>query len=58
MQGEGFVKPLLFKINNAGRHFAMNGVGALAVWGAWGADLALAGATLGRWSPYKGRGAR
>ncbi|MEP3053379.1 UDP-N-acetylmuramoyl-tripeptide--D-alanyl-D-alanine ligase [Ascidiaceihabitans sp.] len=58
VQAEAFEQPLLFKINTAGRHFAMNGLGALACCEALGADLALAAASLGRWSPYKGRGAR
>ena len=58
VQAEAFEKPLLFKINTAGRHFAMNGLGALAACDALGADLALAAAALGRWSPYQGRGAR
>jgi len=51
-------EPLLFKIATAGVHFAMNGLGALAACDALGADLALATHSLGRWSPYKGRGAR
>ncbi|MGJ8625551.1 MAG: UDP-N-acetylmuramoyl-tripeptide--D-alanyl-D-alanine ligase [Sulfitobacter sp.] len=50
--------PLLFKIATPGRHFAMNGLGALAVAHAMGADLALAAQSLGRWSPFKGRGMR
>ena len=50
--------PLLFKIGSLGRHFAMNGLGALAVAQALGADLALAAQALGRWRPYKGRGVR
>ena len=50
--------PLLFKIATPGRHFAMNGLGALAVVQALGADMALAAQSLGRWSPYKGRGVR
>ena len=50
--------PLVFKIGAAGRHFAMNGLGALAAAEALGADLALAAQSLGRWSPYQGRGAR
>lgn len=49
---------LLFKIATAGRHFAMNGLGALAAATALGADSALAALSLGRWSPYKGRGVR
>ena len=50
--------PLLFKIATPGRHFAMNGLGALAVAQTMGADLALAAGSLGRWSPFKGRGVR
>ncbi|MGX9357361.1 UDP-N-acetylmuramoyl-tripeptide--D-alanyl-D-alanine ligase [Roseobacteraceae bacterium S113] len=50
--------PLHFKIQSAGRHFAMNGLGALACVAAPGADLARAATALGQWSPYKGRGAR
>lgn len=50
--------PLLFKVNAAGRHFAMNGLGALAAAQALGADLALSAQGLGRWKPYKGRGVR
>ena len=50
--------PLLFKLPTPGRHFAMNGLGALAACEALGADLALAAISLGRWTPYKGRGAR
>ena len=50
--------PLLFKIGAVGRHYAMNGLGALAAAEALGADLALAVQSLGRWSPYRGRGAR
>ncbi|MCF6234217.1 MAG: UDP-N-acetylmuramoyl-tripeptide--D-alanyl-D-alanine ligase [Rhodobacteraceae bacterium] len=51
-------QPLLFKLSTPGRHFAMNGLGALAACEALGADLALAAISLGRWTPYKGRGAR
>lgn len=58
VQAEANEQPLLFKIKTAGRHFAMNGLGALAVCEALGADLGLAAAALGRWSPYTGRGAR
>ncbi|MDV4143825.1 UDP-N-acetylmuramoyl-tripeptide--D-alanyl-D-alanine ligase [Shimia sp. FJ5] len=51
-------EPLVFKINSAGRHFAMNALGALAAVDALGADLAIAVGDLGRWTPYTGRGAR
>ena len=50
--------PLLFKLNTPGTHFAMNALGALACVSALGADMALAAQSLGRWSPYKGRGVR
>ena len=58
VQAEVYEQPLLFKIATAGRHFAMNGLGALATCEALGAELALAAGSLGRWSPIKGRGAR
>lgn len=58
VQAEAHEQPLLFKIATAGRHFAMNGLGALAACEALGADLALAAGSLGRWSPFEGRGAR
>ena len=51
-------QPLLFKLATPGRHFAMNALGALAACEALGADLALAVISLGRWTPYKGRGVR
>ncbi len=50
--------PLLFKVQSAGQHFAMNALGALAAAEALGADLALAAQDLGRWIPVTGRGAR
>ncbi|WP_147106336.1 UDP-N-acetylmuramoyl-tripeptide--D-alanyl-D-alanine ligase [Tateyamaria sp. syn59] len=58
VQAEAHEAPLLFKIGAAGQHYAMNGLGALAAAEALGADLALAAQSLGRWSPYEGRGAR
>jgi UDP-N-acetylmuramoyl-tripeptide--D-alanyl-D-alanine ligase len=58
VQAEANEQPLLFKIATAGRHFAMNGLGALAACEALGADLALVAGSLGRWSPFEGRGAR
>ena len=48
----------LFKVQSAGRHFAMNALGALAAAEALGADLALSVTALGRWTPFVGRGAR
>ena len=58
VQAEAHDAPLLFKICAVGKHYAMNGLGALAAAEALGADLALAAQSLGRWSPYQGRGAR
>ncbi|WP_415920969.1 UDP-N-acetylmuramoyl-tripeptide--D-alanyl-D-alanine ligase [Tateyamaria sp. SN6-1] len=58
VRAEAHEAPLLFKVRAAGRHFAMNGLGALAAVEALGADLAIAAQSLGRWSPYQGRGAR
>ncbi len=58
VQADANGTPLLFKIGTAGRHFAMNALGALAVSQAMGADLALAAQSLGRWTPFKGRGVR
>jgi UDP-N-acetylmuramoyl-tripeptide--D-alanyl-D-alanine ligase len=49
---------LLYKIQSAGRHFAMNALGALVSAQAVGADLAIAVSDLGQWLPYTGRGAR
>ncbi len=50
--------PILFKLAAVGRHFAMNGLGALAAAVELGADLGLAVGAIGRWSPFQGRGAR
>jgi UDP-N-acetylmuramoyl-tripeptide--D-alanyl-D-alanine ligase len=58
VQAEFEKAPLLFKIATPGRHFAMNGLGGLAVCHALGVDMALAAQSLGRWQPYKGRGVR
>ncbi|MEP5153338.1 UDP-N-acetylmuramoyl-tripeptide--D-alanyl-D-alanine ligase [Planktotalea sp.] len=50
--------PLLFKVQSAGQHFAMNGLGALASAQALGADLALSAQAIATWTPFTGRGAR
>lgn len=50
--------PFLFKVQTAGQHFAMNGLGALACAQALGADLALAAQAIAKWTPFTGRGAR
>jgi UDP-N-acetylmuramoyl-tripeptide--D-alanyl-D-alanine ligase len=50
--------PVLFKVDAAGRHFAMNALAALAVVEAFGADATLAICDLARWHPPSGRGRR
>ncbi len=50
--------PLLFKVQTAGRHFAMNALGVLAVAEAVGADPAIAACDIGQWRPPAGRGRR
>lgn len=50
--------PVLFKINAAGTHFAMNGLGVLAVAEAVGVDPLIAARELGGWQPPAGRGKR
>ncbi|MDU8926312.1 UDP-N-acetylmuramoyl-tripeptide--D-alanyl-D-alanine ligase [Alisedimentitalea sp. MJ-SS2] len=49
---------ILYKISTAGRHFAMNGLGVLAVAEALGADRDIAATDLAHWQPPAGRGAR
>lgn len=49
---------ILYKVGAPGVHFAMNGLAALAVVGALGADLARAAISLGGWHPPAGRGQR
>ena len=51
-------RKLLFKLQTPGKHFAMNGLAALAAATAAGADLGRAAVDLGQWLPYGGRGAR
>lgn len=48
----------LFKVPVPGRHYAKNGLGALAVAEALDLDLAIAVADLGQWEPGAGRGLR
>ncbi len=50
--------PFLFKVRSAGRHFAFNGLAALAVADALGLDSAVAATDLGLWAPPAGRGTR
>ncbi|MEL7087926.1 MAG: cyanophycin synthetase, partial [Planctomycetota bacterium] len=49
-------RELMFKIESAGRHFAMNALGALALLDALGADVGQAVLGLGQWRPGGGRG--
>lgn len=49
---------VLFRLATAGRHFAMNGLGALAAADALGADVALVARDMDKWVPPAGRGAR
>lgn len=48
----------LYKVRSPGRHFAANGLAALAVADALGLDAAIAATDLGRWQPPAGRGTR
>ncbi len=48
----------LFKVPVPGRHYAKNGIGALAVAEALDLDLAIAVSDLGQWEPGAGRGLR
>lgn len=53
-QGE----PVLYKVLSPGRHFASNGLAALAVADALGLDPVITATDLGRWQPPAGRGTR
>ena len=50
--------PLLFKVRTAGRHFARNALGVIAVASALGCDPAIIACDLGQWRPPAGRGQR
>ncbi|WP_333682756.1 UDP-N-acetylmuramoyl-tripeptide--D-alanyl-D-alanine ligase [Pontibaca methylaminivorans] len=58
VRAEARGEPLLFRIQSPGRHFALNGLGALAAALTLGCDPALAVQSLGRWAPVAGRGVR
>lgn len=49
---------VLFRVNSAGRHFATNALGVLAVVEALGADVAVAARDMIGWRPPAGRGTR
>ncbi|MCW1954842.1 MAG: UDP-N-acetylmuramoyl-tripeptide--D-alanyl-D-alanine ligase [Roseobacter sp.] len=57
-EAEAFGAALVYKVGAAGRHFAMNGLGAIAVCEAVGIERAVAAADLARWGPPAGRGRR
>lgn len=48
----------LYKVLSPGKHFATNGLGALAVAEALGLDPVISATDLGRWTPPQGRGTR
>lgn len=50
--------PSLFKLQSAGRHFALNALAVLAAVTAAGGDSTLAALDLAQWTPPDGRGAR
>jgi UDP-N-acetylmuramoyl-tripeptide--D-alanyl-D-alanine ligase len=58
VQADRAGKPFLYKVMSPGRHFAANGLGALAVADALGLDPVIAATDLGRWLPPAGRGTR
>ena len=58
VQAEAGDLPLLFKIQSAGCHFALNGLGVLAVAATLGLDMGMAVTNLGQWRTPLGRGAR
>ena len=58
VQAEVAGQPVLFKVQSAGRHFALNALGVLAVAEALGLDLGMAAVDIGHWQPPAGRGAR
>ncbi len=58
VEGRGWRRPILYKVQAAGRHFAVNAMGVMAVAHALRLDPSLAAADLGQWLPPAGRGAR
>ncbi|MEN9062279.1 UDP-N-acetylmuramoyl-tripeptide--D-alanyl-D-alanine ligase [Ponticoccus litoralis] len=58
VQARAWRSPILYKVMVPGRHFAVNGLGVLAVAHALGLDRARAVAALAQWHPGAGRGLR
>ena len=58
VQATRYGQPMLFKVSTPGRHFAANGLAALAVADALDLDPMTASADLGHWAPPSGRGTR
>jgi UDP-N-acetylmuramoyl-tripeptide--D-alanyl-D-alanine ligase len=58
VHGRAWRRPVLFKVQAPGRHFAVNGMGVLAVAYALGLDPVMAANDLGQWEPPAGRGTR
>ncbi len=58
VKGQAWRTPILYKVMVPGRHFAVNGMGVLAVVAALKLDRALALAALGQWQAGAGRGLR
>lgn len=58
VQARGWRSPILYKVMVPGRHFAVNGLGVLAVAHALRLDRARAVAALAQWNPGAGRGLR
>ena len=58
VQATRYGQPMLFKVSTPGRHFAANGLAALAVADALDLDPMTASADLGHWAPPPGRGTR
>ncbi|WP_420566954.1 UDP-N-acetylmuramoyl-tripeptide--D-alanyl-D-alanine ligase [Thalassovita sp.] len=57
-QGRAWRRPVLFKVMAAGRHFAVNAMGVMAVAHALHMDTAMAAGDIAQWVPPAGRGFR
>ncbi|MDX5411710.1 MAG: UDP-N-acetylmuramoyl-tripeptide--D-alanyl-D-alanine ligase [Rhodobacterales bacterium] len=58
VHGRAWRRPVLFKVQAPGRHFAINAMGVMAVAAALDLDPVLAANDLGTWQPPAGRGTR